>query len=460
MSIKLIISDFDGPLASLKEAHFLSLNEALKSVDEEYVISLEEHISKYDGMSTLAKLKAIVKSKGFPEDRINEVFELKQKLTIDAIKNTLAYDHQLVDTFSRLKSDGYVLYVASNAIRDTVIVGLDKIGILNLFDKIFTNEDVKFQKPHPQIYLRCMYEAGVSPSETIIIEDSKNGKEAAALSGANVFDVDDVYDTKYDTIISKINKVSGKSIRYPIKNKLNVLIPCAGMGSRFASAGYKVPKPLIDVLGKPMIKWVVDSLNVDANFIFVVQKQHCDDFNFKSILKLIDPDCTIIEVDGITEGAACTTLLAKDIIDNDNHLLMFNSDQFLDWDGAADFLYRMVSLSADGGILTFNKENDTKWSYVKLNENGFVCDVKEKQPISNLATVGLYYYNKGSDYVKYAEQMINDNNKSNGEYYVAPVYNYAISDGKKIINYNISNDCFWGLGVPEDLEYFINNFKK
>jgi dTDP-glucose pyrophosphorylase len=232
------------------------------------------------------------------------------------------------------------------------------------------------------------------------------------------------------------------------------------MGSRFASAGYKVPKPLIDVLGKPMIKWVVDSLNVDANFIFVVQKQHCDDFNFKSILKLIDPDCTIIEVDGITEGAACTTLLAKDIIDNDNHLLMFNSDQFLDWDGAADFLYRMVSLSADGGILTFNKENDTKWSYVKLNENGFVCDVKEKQPISNLATVGLYYYNKGSDYVKYAEQMINDNNKSNGEYYVAPVYNYAISDGKKIINYNISNDCFWGLGVPEDLEYFINNFKK
>lgn len=460
MEIKVIISDFDGVLAELKEVHYLSLNKAIQTVDEKYTITEEEHISIYDGLSTKTKLNRLVKDKNFPADKVQEVFELKQKFTSEAIQEVLSYNPNLVDTFSTLKAEGYTLYVASNAIRATVEAGLKKIGIFYLFDKIITNEDVDYQKPHPQIYLKCMYEAGVSPSETLIIEDSKNGKDAAILSGANICDVDKVSDTNYENIKKCIKRAENSPrIKYPAKNKLNVLIPAAGLGSRFASAGYKLPKPLIDVFGYPMIKWVVDSLNVDANFIFVVQKSHCENFNFKSILRLIVPDCQIVEVDGLTEGAACTTLLAKKYIDNDKHLLMFNSDQFLSWDGVGAFLYSMVSSDADGGILTFYKENDNKWSYVRLNENNLVAEVKEKEPISDIATIGMYYFNKGSEYVKYAEQMISNKDKSNGEYYVAPVYNYAIKDNKKIITYNIPNEQFWGLGVPEDLEYFLNNYK-
>ena len=114
--------------------------------------------------------------------------------------------------------------------------------------------------------------------------------------------------------------------------KMNVLIPMAGAGSRFEKAGYTFPKPLIEVNGKPMIQTVVENLNIDARHIFIVQKSHCEKYNLKNMLNVIAPGCKVVEVDGITEGAACTTLLAKEFINNDEPLLMANSDQFVDWD--------------------------------------------------------------------------------------------------------------------------------
>lgn len=237
---------------------------------------------------------------------------------------------------------------------------------------------------------------------------------------------------------------------------MNVLIPMAGAGSRFEKAGYTFPKPLIDVQGKPMIQVVVDNINVDARHIFIVQKSHYEKYNLENTLKAIVKNCEIIQVDGVTEGAACTTLLAKELIDNDEPLLMANSDQFVEWN-SNKFMYSMIGDTIDAGILTFESTHP-KWSYAKLNESGFVSEVAEKNPISNLATVGIYYWNKGSDYVKYAEQMIEKDVRVNNEFYVCPVFNEAIQDGKKVKTYDIEK--MWGLGTPEDLDVFNSNYKR
>jgi dTDP-glucose pyrophosphorylase len=239
------------------------------------------------------------------------------------------------------------------------------------------------------------------------------------------------------------------------KEKMNVLIPMAGAGSRFEKAGYSFPKPLIDVNGKPMIQIVVENLNIDANYIYVVQKSHREKYNLDTLLNLITPNCNIVEVDGLTEGAACTALLAKDYINNENPLFFANSDQFVEWD-SNEFMYKIQENNADGGIVTFTATHP-KWSFVRVNNFGLVTEVAEKKPISNIATVGYYYWKHGSDFVKYAEQMINKNIRVNNEFYVCPVFNQAIEDDKQIRIFNVGK--MWGLGTPEDLDFFVKNYK-
>ena len=236
--------------------------------------------------------------------------------------------------------------------------------------------------------------------------------------------------------------------------KLNVLIPMAGAGTRFSQAGYTFPKPLIDVNGKPMIQVVVENLGLDANFIFVVQKEHREKFHLENMLPLIAPNCKIVEVDGVTEGAACTALLAKEYIDNDAPLFFANSDQWVDWN-PVQFMYDMQETEADGGIVTF-KATHPKWSFAKVNEYGIVTEVAEKNPISDDATVGYYYWRSGSDFVKYAEQMIEKDIRVNNEFYVCPVFNEAIEDGMEIRTHTAK--AMWGLGTPEDLDYFLKEY--
>lgn len=235
---------------------------------------------------------------------------------------------------------------------------------------------------------------------------------------------------------------------------MNILIPMAGAGSRFEKAGYKDPKPLIKVFDKPMISWVVNNVkNDDAHYIFIAQKEHCEKYDFENTIKNICKKYSIIQIEGITEGAACTTLLAKHLINNDDQLITANSDQYVEWSND-EFKSFYSNPDLDGNILIFNS-NHPKWSYVKTN-NGYVTEVKEKVVISDMATVGIYYWKKGSDYVKCAEQMINNNDRFNNEFYVCPVFNYAVKNNKKIGVFNIKK--MWGLGTPEDLEYFHDNF--
>jgi dTDP-glucose pyrophosphorylase len=229
----------------------------------------------------------------------------------------------------------------------------------------------------------------------------------------------------------------------------------AGAGSRFEQAGYTFPKPLIEVRNKPMIQVVVENLNINANFIYIVQAKHRKSYNLDTLLNLITPGCKIVEVDHLTEGAACTALLAKDYINTDAPLFFANSDQFVEWD-SNEFMYKMNETQADGGIVTFEATHP-KWSFAKLNEQGLVTEVAEKNPISNVATVGFYYWKHGSDFVKYAEQMIAKNIRVNNEFYVCPVFNEAIQDQKQIRNFKVER--MWGLGTPEDLKFFIEQYK-
>ena len=452
---KLIIFDLDGVLVEAKEIHYNTLNQALKEVGNEYVITEAEHLSTYDGLKTNQKLDMLTKAKGLPKDVHEQVWNRKQHLTIEAISQ-LQTNHVLVSVFKELRDRGYQLACASNSIRRSVLVMLSKIGLIEYMDLIISNEDVKNSKPHPEMYWKAMSMMGCLPEETLIVEDSPHGLLAASRSRANVLRVDNPHDLTLEKIVNKLNENKVMSTPKWQGGKMNVLIPMAGAGSRFAQAGYTFPKPLIDVEGKPMIQVVVDNLNIDATFIYVVQKSHREQYNLDTLLNLITPNCKIVEVDGLTEGAACTTLLAKEFIDSDSPLLMANSDQFLEWD-SNEFMYKMIEQKVDGGILSFHSTHP-KWSFAKVDEYGYVTEVQEKNPISDIATVGVYYWAKGSDYVKYAEQMIEKNIRTNNEFYVCPVYNEAIADCKKIKTFNI--DKMWGLGTPEDLKYYLENYDK
>jgi dTDP-glucose pyrophosphorylase len=287
------------------------------------------------------------------------------------------------------------------------------------------------------------------------VEDSPPGLLAASRSRANILRVDNPKDLTIQKIYGKLQEKKTYIKPKWQGGKMNVLIPMAGAGSRFQQAGYTFPKPLIDVRGKPMIQTVVENLNIDATFIYVVQKEHRLKYNLDTLLNLITPNCKIVEVDGITEGAACTTLLAKEHINSDEPLLMANSDQFVEWD-SSEFLYKMNEQSVDGGIVTFTATHP-KWSFAKINEHGYVTEVAEKNPISDIATVGIYYWKHGSDYVRFAEQMIERNIRVNNEFYVCPVFNQAIEGGLKIKTFDVPG--MWGLGTPEDLKYFLEHYK-
>jgi HAD superfamily hydrolase (TIGR01509 family) len=454
--IKLIVFDMDGVLIDARELHYESLNLALKGVDEKYVIGRDEHLSIYDGLNTTKKLNILTDKKGLPIEMHDKIWKQKQDSTILLI-NEMTPDYRIIGVLKKLKSEGYSICVASNSIRETVKMMLLRKGFLEYVDFFYSNQDVNKPKPSSEIYLRCMLKAGVSPKETLILEDSHIGRKAALSSGAHLCPVMNTDDVTYEKVKSYIERISEKRLHEPKwqDTKMNVLIPMAGAGSRFETAGYVFPKPLIEVNGKPMIQVVVENLNMDSKHIFIVRNEHYEKYHLKALLNLITPGCEIVRVDKLTEGAACTTLLAEEYINNDSPLVMANSDQYVEWN-SNEFMYSMQADSIDGGILVFNSTHP-KWSFAEVDENGYVVRVAEKEPISNIATVGIYFWTKGSDYVKYAKRMIEKNIRVSNEFYVAPVFNEAIADGKKIKIFYAEK--MWGLGTPEDLDNFMKNHK-
>ena len=452
----LAIFDLDGVLIDSKELHFEALNEALREISPEFEISHRDHSTKYDGLSTSRKLEMLHAEKGLLIEHFDKVWKLKQEITVRML-GEIEFDQELVSFMDFLKSQGIKLAVASNSVRKTIDIVLEKLGILSFFSLILSNEDVTSSKPHPEIYWKTMMHFQTVPDATVIFEDSYVGRLAAQRSGARLIPIEN----RQDLTWQKIRQVgSASSTLLPVKtpwksDKLNVLIPMAGAGSRFETAGFTFPKPLIEVRGKPMIQVVVENLNIDARYIYIVQKSHFEKYNLDYLLKIITPNCEIVQIEGLTEGAACTTLLARDYIDSEKSLIIANSDQFVEWN-SGETIYSFMADGIDGGIVTF-KATHPKWSYARIDENGIVEEVAEKKPISDIATVGIYFWRRGSDYVKYADTMIEKNIRTNGEFYVCPVFNQAIEDGKKFRIRNIEQ--MWGLGTPEDLNFFLENQK-
>jgi NDP-sugar pyrophosphorylase family protein len=243
--------------------------------------------------------------------------------------------------------------------------------------------------------------------------------------------------------------------RPPAGARVNVIVPAAGEGSRFAKAGWKKPKPFIDVLGRPMLSHVIDNVSPRGSQTTVLLRKQHQAEQAGAVLDLEARGVTVIPVEKLTEGTASTVLLARPAFDDERPMMVANADQIVDFD-VSDFVEDCFSRHLDGSILVFrDPEMDPKWSFARVGADGLVQEVAEKKPISDLATVGIYLFARGRDYVSAAADMMAANERVNGEFYTCPVYNFMIAHGARIGVYKVPMQAMQGLGTPEDLEAFI-----
>ena len=268
--IKAIIFDLDGVLVDTKRIHFEALNLALKKFGYNEV-TFEDHTKIFDGLPTNEKLKILNQKNKLPKKSFSKINKFKQKITTEILKKKIKKNLKLIDIFKKLHKN-YKIAVATNAVNSTLKACLQKIGISKYVDYKLSNEDINFAKPNPEIYLRIFIKFGIYPSEALIVEDSHYGREAAISSGAKLLPIKKVEELTLKKI--RLNLTSKKiNIKKNISwedNKMNILVPMAGAGKRFADAGYVFPKPLIEINNKPMIQWVIESLNFNANYIFII----------------------------------------------------------------------------------------------------------------------------------------------------------------------------------------------
>lgn len=238
---------------------------------------------------------------------------------------------------------------------------------------------------------------------------------------------------------------------------MNIVIPMVGMGKRFSDVGYTMPKPLIEVNGIPIIQHAIESLNLDGRYIFIIRKNEFSDI-LKSLLIDLKRDCEILEVDYLTDGTVNSILLSQNLINNSQELITTNCDQRTEWDSKA-FINFTKNNEMDGCVATYPYDNivlgqKSPYSFIKLNSNNIAIQLEEKLAISNLALCGIHYWRKGSDFVNSALELIKNNDRINGEFYVSKTYNYLIKDGKKIKHYPLKEGDFFSLGTPKDIEVY------
>ncbi|NBX81837.1 HAD family hydrolase [bacterium] len=451
--IKAVIFDLDGVLVDAVDIHYQAFQKAIHLFG--FSVPPVLHNSVYNGLPTSSKLEMLTQTFNLPRGLHAFINEMKQKYTQEALEKTLIPSQIQISMLKDLKAHGYQLAVASNCTRQTVDLVLQKLHINRFFDVVLSREEIARPKPDPEIYRKCLELLKVRDDECLILEDSKPGLIAAQGAASHVVQVRSVQEVTLPWIKNRILASEQKS--FPEPETIEIIIPMAGLGSRFQEAGYPDPKPFIPVLGKPMIQWVIDNLNsrcYRTRFTFVVNKTHFETYEVEKRLLELAPGSHIIPIPGYTEGAACTVRLAMDHIPSDRPLVLANSDQYVDLDFDA-FLCSAMLKRQDGLIMTF-PANESKWSYAKTDAQGSVIQVAEKEPISNDATVGIYFFRRADLFTWGCEAMIRKNIRTNGEFYACPVYNELIQAGKTIGIFSIPSTSMHGLGTPEDLNTFID----
>jgi len=456
-NIKAIIFDLDGVLVDARTLHFEAFRQAFESLCPPHTLSWKQHEELYDGLSTRQKLQKMIDTNIISKEIATRVSSEKQRITNSLIEKTVKVRPYLINLLKTLQSEGYILVCATNSIRETLDTILDKVRVSEFFSFTLSNNDVDNPKPSPEIYSLSFKKLDLSPKQCLICEDSPHGRKAAYSSGAHVLEIEDANDLTLEKIYQKIHSIQNIiPTVYPI---IQVVIPMAGEGSRFQKAGYTTPKPFIDVRGKHMIQWVIDnvsSIKYKLEFIFLCREKHLEN-NSMSFLDLQDLSYKIVPVQTLTEGAACTVLLAKNLLNPELPIVIVNSDQYLEWN-ADSFYTSLLNPTYDGVISTFYSPDpsDIKWSFVELDENTRITKAAEKIWLGPNATTGIYGWKRASDFNVYCEQMIQKNIRVNNEFYICPVYNEAIQDSKKIRYFECKK--LWGLGVPDDLQYFLQHF--
>ncbi len=235
---------------------------------------------------------------------------------------------------------------------------------------------------------------------------------------------------------------------------LQIIIPMAGSGLRFRERGYALPKPLLPVFGRAMIARVADILKIaEVSRLSVVYNSTAVEPS--ALLAELGPNTRLVPIVGTTEGAAITVLRALDDFDPMDEILIANSDQLVRFD-FPNFLAEARTRNSDGSMLTF-PANDPRWSYAQTDEQGWVQRVAEKDVISSLATVGIYYIKSCKAFREAAFRMIEAEDRVLGEFYVAPVYNWMIKSGARVSVYHLDGNRgeMHGLGTPDDYEKFL-----
>jgi len=243
---------------------------------------------------------------------------------------------------------------------------------------------------------------------------------------------------------------------------MNILVPMAGKSQFFSDSDFPFPLPLLEIGGRTIIELVLENLataSSEINFIFVLNQEDCRRFYLDRTLDIITGGrCHIVKLEGETRGSACSALMAIDFINNNTPLLIANSDQLIDLP-----LATVLSplLQADAGVVTFESVHP-RWSYVKLDDDGWVVETAEKRPLSKDAIAGLYFFRHGQYFVEAAMQMIRKDESVNGCFFVAPALNQLVLQGRRIAISKIANDKYHTFYMPQkiaDYEARIGNCK-
>jgi HAD superfamily hydrolase (TIGR01509 family) len=441
--------DLDGVLIDLKELHRDAYITAWNHIHPQSPIDIGFHSAHLEARPT--KDKTVLCDKILHTSTIiQDICTLKQTLTEQLLENFQALP-SVTETIRWLKAQGHKLACCSNSVRKTILLALQKLNILDQFDLILSNQDVSKSKPDPEIYQTAAAYFSVESSECLVFEDSVVGKRAAMDAGCTVIPILTASDLTIDFI--KICIEQRSRIPASCTSTIHLVIPMGGLGSRFEKEGYTTPKPFLPIFGKEMYKWVIENmlprnptLRSKIQTHIIIRKEHETLFE--------NTEFHLHTVPALTEGPACTVLTIKDILNTSNPLIIANSDQHLEWNSDALY-YSLLHPNIDGMISTFTQRDpsDIKWSYAKTDIHQNVIEVAEKKYISSNASTGIYGWSKGSDFVQFAESMIQQNIRVNNEFYVCPVYNEAIKIGSKIRV--LECEKMWGLGVPKDYELFI-----